>query len=252
MTKPYYKDKNVTLYHGDAQEIMPGLGRLRFDMIFTDPPYPREFLECYRHLAINGGRLLKRGGFLYCYCGLYLADYFQYFRKTSLQWFWIFTIIQRNAARLFTRSVYGSTKHVLVYTQGNPNKSRLKWCQAHEMEGIPLPDKLVAKLKYKLDRHKAEMYSKDFHEWSQGSDFPFYHIQIRTKEQEIVLDPFAGSGTTLLVCKLINRKSVGIEMDEKHCETIAKRCAVLERSGLNLTNFRHIDNLTRNGFRGLL
>ena len=37
LPSPYYHDDSVTLYHGDALEIMPGLGR--FDLVLTDPPY---------------------------------------------------------------------------------------------------------------------------------------------------------------------------------------------------------------------
>ena len=49
--RPYYQDASVTLYHGDARQIVPMLGR--FDLLLTDPPYGIN--------ADNRKRILSRG-----------------------------------------------------------------------------------------------------------------------------------------------------------------------------------------------
>lgn len=47
---------------------------------------------------------------------------------------------------------------------------------------------------------------------------PTWFIKLFTKEGDVVLDPFAGSGTTALACVKLNRRFVGIEAKEEYCK----------------------------------
>jgi site-specific DNA-methyltransferase (adenine-specific) len=52
---------------------------------------------------------------------------------------------------------------------------------------------------------------------------PEWFIKLFTKEDDFVLDPFAGSGTTLLVASLLKRQSIGIEILPEYVEVIKNR-----------------------------
>ena len=53
--------------------------------------------------------------------------------------------------------------------------------------------------------------------------FLIFFIKNFTKENDIILDPFMGTGTTAISCKKYNRNYIGFEIEKKYCDIIDKR-----------------------------
>lgn len=89
---------------------------------------------------------------------------------------------------------------------------------------------------------KSDMTKQEFMDWTNGlwtfngeskkrighpapfpKELPYRAIKLFSYQEDVVFDPFAGSGTTLIVAANSNRKAVGVELDEEYCELAKKR-----------------------------
>ena len=94
----------------------------------------------------------------------------------------------------------------------------------------------------KIKKGKSDISKKEFMEWTNGVwtfsgeskkkvghpapfpiELPKRCIKLFSFVGDTVLDPFLGSGGTLIACALLNRKGLGIDIDEKYCELAKKR-----------------------------
>ena len=65
--------------------------------------------------------------------------------------------------------------------------------------------------------------SKDQHPTQKPVNLMKHFIELHTKEGDIVIDPFLGSGTTAVACLSLNRHFIGIELSPEYCEIAKKR-----------------------------
>lgn len=91
------------------------------DLVFTDPPYPTEYLQCYEWLAHESRRILKPGGFLIAMCGGYnLNKIFRMFDDSGLTYFYEFIHkVSGCAPYIWPRFVVAKTKSLLCYSKGD-------------------------------------------------------------------------------------------------------------------------------------
>jgi len=73
-----------------------------------------------------------------------------------------------------------------------------------------------------ISHHKSE---RNGHPCPKPLEWMIWAMQLGSMEGEIVLDPFAGSGTTGRAAKDLRRKAILIEREEHYCEIAASRMA---------------------------
>ena len=213
--KLYYQHTGITIYRGDCREILPQLRPM--DLVLTDPPY-----------GINAAR-----------------------NRNSQKWGWTdFEVNGWDAERApvdLIRLVVAASRHAIVWG-GNyftdtlpPTDKWLIWDKGQE--DFSLADVEMAWCSWKgaarrilLPRSVAFKDGKQ-HPTQKPIAVMVWAINHAPKDCRIILDPFMGSGTTLVAAKRLGRKAIGIEIEEKYCEIAAQR---LEAERLTLFEYAGI------------
>ena len=203
---PYYQDSAVTIYHGDCREILPTLSA---DAVITDPPY-----NCGKDYGTYKDNLTE-GDY-----NIFMKDIINKSLAISTNQFWV---VPRYKLHIFLPLFPGY--HLIVITRGATGPYRGGWSDQFEVAvAVGKPSKCVPDLWNKI-RLKGEGYF--FREETFGhpgyTPYPIMLWACQLLCKETVVDPFCGTGTTLRAAKDLNRKAIGIEINEKYCEIAANR-----------------------------
>jgi 16S rRNA G966 N2-methylase RsmD len=177
-------------------------------LIFTDPPYDAKSIPLYGELAKLASRVLKEDGSLLTYAGHYaLPQIFDAMKNSGLTYWWMIPVIHAGPlARVFPKQVVVTCKPLLWFVKGTKLRT---------------PD-------FIRDSIHSEVTDKTPHDWAQSVIEAEYIISKRTIENDVVLDPMMGSGTTGIAALNLKRKFIGIEIDEESFRTAQARIACLE------------------------
>lgn len=219
MIKPYYQDSHCTIYHGDCREILPHLEPV--DLVLTDPPYV--------HKSVSGAGI---------------ARLMKVFEEGTIKKLSDFKFSE------YIPEVYNKCKYMIAFHSRDLIPDYAQFSRAagscydlhvwHKTNAVPFcgssfkPDiEYIAhiwKEKFGWGRLSQENYSKVFtsilmvnkiHPCEKPIDLLYRYIKIL--EPQTILDPFMGSGTTLRAAKDLNRKAIGIEIEEKYCKIAVER-----------------------------
>jgi DNA modification methylase len=206
--KPYYEQDGCTIYHGDCREVLPTLGR--FDLLLTDPPYGIG--------ADRNSRANKQHGKALAPSTDYGVGNWDSAPSPEIV-----------SARDFCRQqiIFGGNYYELP-----PCRCWLVWDKDNgsndyadcELAWTNL-DKPVRKLTYRW-HGMLQQPGRDkeirVHPTQKPEAVMVWALQ-HVPNARTVLDPFMGSGTTLVAAKRLGKIAVGIEREEKYCEIAAKR-----------------------------
>lgn len=230
---PYYEDDAVTLYLGDCIEVMDSMPEKSVDAVLTDPPYSsggrRENARSIRKSMTRAveddawirGDAMSTGGFIYLLrlCGIqwrrvlkpggHCLSFIDWRMAPSLcaaletadlrQ----HPILVWDKARLGMGAIFRNQHEFIVHmTAGNPSDP-----QRRDVPNV-LRFPSVRDGDHPTEKPTALLQTL---------------LSVVTPPQGIVLDPFAGSGSTLEAARALGFKAIGVEADEAYCEVIAKR-----------------------------
>lgn len=205
MVSPYYTDDHVTLYHGDCREIDAWESA---HALVTDPPYG---ISWTAHSYNPKGREIANDSTSAA------RDY------VIGQW-----------GHIKPSAVFGSpllappfgTKHTLVWRK--PNDAGLTGAVAgfrRDWEAIYL----LGNWPPRNPPQSGVISTTSVGMWSylnghpHAKPVPLFEVLIERLPYGVVADPFAGSGTTLIATRNLGRKAIGVELEERYCELIARR-----------------------------
>lgn len=182
----------INLIHGNSIELAEQyITAGSVDLIFTDPPYPKEYHYCYEWLAKEAARVLKPDGFLITYAGPYWKHKVMMTLGEYLDYYFDFILMHKgNTSILWSRRIITGYKSLLCYT--------LK-----ESKALPVTNV--------LGKYDGTGGDKRFHRWGQEANTARYYIDVFSREDDLVVDYFLGAGTFAEVCKGLNRNFIGFE-----------------------------------------
>jgi DNA modification methylase len=200
---PYYADDLVTIYHRDARDGLPAA-----DVIVTDPPYG---VGATSHRPASP------------WYGQDIAGNHSTEARDAILAGWPGPAIVFGSALGVPPA---GTRWSLIWDKGGGvglnGDNTLPWKSTYERIHLIGRPFVGGRTRESVIRVPASGFARPFHPHEKPVRLLVALIETTVGT---VLDPFAGSGSTLVAAKSLGRRAIGIEIEERYCEIAATRCS---------------------------
>lgn len=254
--KPYFKTPDFCLYYGDSLNVISRFPDNYIDMIFADPPYllSNNGITCQagKMVSVNKGewdkskgfekdlefherwlsecrRILKPEGTIWIsgtlhniYQTGFLLQKLNFHLLNDITWF------KPNAAPNLACTTFAHSHETLLWARKDKkakqtfNYEQMKTGKFPE-DKMKVPDKQMRSV-WSIPTPTPDEKEFGKHPTQKPLALLKRIVLASSKENDIILDPFNGGGTTGIACKLIgNRKYIGIDISSEYLELTKKR-----------------------------
>jgi len=233
------KDKINKIHLGDSLELMKQLPDNCIDLVVTDPPYIVDTSAPSEKSRISGIKKLHSESIESIGSGFDIETHFK-------EW--------ERVCKKFNAFIFCSNKQISSLMKWGEERNHVVTCLVwHKLNAAPLCNgNWISNIEYCIHIRERgatfqgnfKLKSKVHREASVNSEFDHptvkplelikKHIQVGSNEDDVVLDPFMGSGTTANACIQLDRQFIGYEISEKY-HAIA--CDRVERAKGNVGLF---------------
>ena len=237
---PYYQDDRVTLYCADNLAVLPALGAASCDAVLTDPPYcSGGYLEAQKNTRAQG----LRGSTV-------TAPDFRWFAADNMSTAglaWLLRAVMLESRRLlrddraaFVFTDWRMVPHLVpvIESSGLRWRNLLIWDKGNAGLGVGFKPAYEVVMEFaagtvayqtqdgqNLLRYPRVPNGDRDHSAQKPTPLLRAILRVVVPPGGVVLDPFAGSGSTLRAAKDLGLRAVGVELDEANCEVAARRLA---------------------------
>lgn len=219
----------VDLRQGDCLDILKDIPDKSIDLIITDPPYKFENQGGGFYAKNNSTQRLYLDSLKNIKCCEFEPKEFLERIKPKMKKFYGYFFCNKTLVEEYIRFARDNKFQydILVMAKSNP----IPAYNNHHLSDLEYIIMIREKGSYFSKHKEIDDYRKFYltsckkglHPAEKPIDLLKRFVKVSSKEDDTVLDPFMGSGTTGVACKELNRNFIGIELDENYFEIAKKR-----------------------------